>query len=172
VNHLKTANKKKISHRFRFKEGDEEYCQETKTKFTFRYCLFEDSSVIIDSLDFDFLKYLDCAKDKEYLYAIWETKLNIIKIGKTTKIFKRIKQHLHSFLRYGGSNKKDIKIIFTKRPVSIYNELEQSLLNSFSICPFIKGYVGEEFFKIDDDFNKSEIQEKLISLFNSDKTLF
>jgi hypothetical protein len=172
MHQLKDLKRKKISHRSRFKEPNEEFCEFTKTIFCHRYCLFEDSSVIFDSSEFDFLKHLLCPNNKEYIYLIWETKLNIIKIGKTTRIFKRMKQHISSFLSYGGSNQKDIKVIFARNPVSIYNECEQNLLNDFSFKCFVKGYIGEEFFRIDEEFSQEEIQKELIRIFNSDRFIF
>lgn len=156
----------------RFKNGDEKYDDESKTQFTSIYCLMEDASLVMDIGNFSFLKYLEAAPKKEYLYAIWETEVNIVKIGKSSKPWKRLKSHVDGFEKYAGANRKNIRILLSRRTVSVFDELEKYLLNAFSYSEFVCGYIGNEYFKIHSNADKDKIQKSLIDLFSSDKMIW
>ena len=53
-------------------------------------------------------------KGKFFLYAVYNKKNNLIKLGKAKNPIKRIKSHIANFEAYGGAKGDDLGYIFTR----------------------------------------------------------
>jgi hypothetical protein len=59
-------------------------------------------------------KLFDAPKGEVFLYAVYNKKNNLIKLGKAKNPIKRIKSHIAHFVTYGEAEEGDLGYIFTR----------------------------------------------------------
>ena len=59
-------------------------------------------------------RLFDAPKGEVFLYAVYNKKNNLIKLGKARNPIKRIKSHIANFVTYGEAKEDDLGYIFTR----------------------------------------------------------
>lgn len=77
-------------------------------------------------------KSFEVSKGKVYLYAVYNKKNNIIKIGKASNPINRVRSHIANFISYGGCSEEDIGCIFTSVNFPEEDMPEAKILEDFN----------------------------------------
>lgn len=124
-------------------------CLRDKSIFHEKFVKLPMLDKVIGNADYFFLYDLKCPKGWEYIYFIYNKKTNIVKLGKSKRIWDRINTHVSNFISYGGAELKDIGVIFSRNPFPNHLNVESE---------FIK-YYGDKYsqnIKIKNEFFQTE----------------
>jgi T5orf172 domain len=135
-----------IPHHNRFDLCMNIFHRNSKTLFGSSQVQIDRADIILENKEFDFLSSLEAPKGWQYIYAVCDCKKGILKIGQSSKVWNRLKQHVAAFCCYGGSSKQDIKIAFSRWPVPSYLKLEDEFLSYIKSLNISCDTNGREFF--------------------------
>lgn len=91
----------------------------------------KESEAYLERIDID-NSLFEVSDNKVYLYAVYNKKNNIIKIGKASHPIKRIKSHIANFISYAGCSEEDVGYIFTRFNFPERDMPEEKFIRNFS----------------------------------------
>lgn len=100
-----------------------------QTTYGYKWCKIPNLNRI-DCKDFSFLSDVAAPKGWCYLYAVYDKKNHVIKLGQTKKLFKRLKEHIRAFNCYAKTESKDLGCLFSRNPFPLHINAEKELLKS------------------------------------------
>ena len=143
----------------------------SQTQFCNKICRLRNLDLVLQNLDFSFLDNINAPAGWCYIYAIIDKKSGVLKIGKTKRPMKRIKEHSYLFQAYGKSSLCDLAAVFSRNPIPEFENPEARFLEYVQNNSKIKfDKIGNEFFITRDSKNFGDkILKTAISFISQEK---